>query len=94
MLKLPSSINRVYTVRYPDATDFGLNFAAALVLPAQGFWNGLIYIITTLPACKEYAKKFWKSVRRPFNWSDKRWRRTNEFEMDTLGSWDSRMGDV
>jgi hypothetical protein len=87
----------VYTLRYPDATDFGLNFAAALVLPAQGFWNGLIYIITTLPACKEYAKNFWKYVRRPFDWGDKRlgrWRRSNEFDMDTLGSRDSSMGDV
>lgn len=51
---LPSSINRVYTVVHPGRTNFGLNFASALVLPCQGFWNGLIYIITTLPACKQF----------------------------------------
>ncbi|KAF8424483.1 hypothetical protein EV426DRAFT_78256 [Tirmania nivea] len=51
---LPSSINRVYTVIYPGRTSFSLNFASALVLPCQGFWNGLIYIITTLPACKKF----------------------------------------
>ncbi|KAF8435206.1 hypothetical protein BGX38DRAFT_1054231, partial [Terfezia claveryi] len=49
---LPSSINRVYTIIHPGRTSFGLNFASALVLPCQGFWNGLIYIITTFPACK------------------------------------------
>ncbi|KAI5780202.1 hypothetical protein DFH27DRAFT_360454 [Peziza echinospora] len=51
---LPSSINRVYTVVHPGATNFGLHFASALVLPCQGFWNGLIYIITTLPACRVF----------------------------------------
>ncbi|KAI5799075.1 hypothetical protein EDC01DRAFT_704481 [Geopyxis carbonaria] len=60
---LPSSINRVYTLQYPDATDFGYNFAAALVLPCQGFWNGLIYVVTTLPACKLYFKTIGIGIR-------------------------------
>ncbi|TGZ76364.1 hypothetical protein EX30DRAFT_312535 [Ascodesmis nigricans] len=51
---LPSSINRVYQLKNPTKSDFNLNLAAALVLPAQGFWNGLIYIVTTLPACRRY----------------------------------------
>jgi hypothetical protein len=31
---------------------FGLDLASSLVLPLQGFWNTLIYIVTSLPACK------------------------------------------
>lgn len=64
---LPSSVNRIYNLIYPDATHFGLNFAAALVLPCQGFWNGLIYIVTTLPACKAFCRNVWKRLRRPFD---------------------------
>ncbi|PWW73287.1 hypothetical protein C7212DRAFT_217877 [Tuber magnatum] len=64
---LPSSVNRIYNLVYPDATHFGLNFAAALVLPCQGFWNGLIYIVTTLPACKEFCGNLWKHLRRPLD---------------------------
>jgi len=51
---LPSSVNRIYTVIYPGTTNFSLYLASALVLPCQGFWNGLIYTITTLPACKQF----------------------------------------
>ncbi|RPA90563.1 family A G protein-coupled receptor-like protein [Choiromyces venosus 120613-1] len=64
---LPSSVNRIYQFIYPDSTHFGLNFAAALVLPCQGFWNGLIYIVTTLPACKEFCRNLWEHIRRPFD---------------------------
>ncbi|KAL7273622.1 hypothetical protein RUND412_003509 [Rhizina undulata] len=64
---LPSSVNRVYTLIYPNATSFGLNFAAVLVLPAQGFWNGLIYIVTTLPACKEFCRDTWQKIRYPYD---------------------------
>ena len=34
-----------------------MNFVASLVLPLQGFWNGLIYFITSLPA----TRKLWRS---------------------------------
>ena len=32
--------------------NFGLNFASSLVFPLQGFWNVLVYIITSQTACK------------------------------------------
>ena len=51
--QIPSSINRIYALKYPDATNFGLNFVGCLVLPLQGFWNAIIYISTSLPVCKE-----------------------------------------
>ena len=49
---VPSTINRVVTLVYPDEAVFGLNYASALVLPLQGFWNAIIYISTSLPACR------------------------------------------
>ncbi|KAJ9614626.1 hypothetical protein H2200_002763 [Cladophialophora chaetospira] len=49
---VPSTINRVYTLVRPNDSIFGLDFASGLVLPLQGFWNTVIYIVTSLPACK------------------------------------------
>jgi hypothetical protein len=42
----------VYTLARPDEPVYGLNFASGLVLPLQGFWNTVINIMTSLPACK------------------------------------------
>lgn len=49
---VPSSINRVYSLAYPDVFCFPLLYIAALVLPLQGFWNAVIYTVTSLPACR------------------------------------------
>ncbi|KIW39881.1 uncharacterized protein PV06_08453 [Exophiala oligosperma] len=49
---VPSTINRVYTLAKPTDPQFGLEFASGLVLPLQGFWNTIIYIMTSLPACQ------------------------------------------
>ncbi|KAI9850425.1 MAG: hypothetical protein M1838_005702 [Thelocarpon superellum] len=49
---IPSSVNRVYGLVHPTQFSFALNFVAALVLPLQGFWNSVIYIMTSLPACR------------------------------------------
>ncbi|EXJ54668.1 hypothetical protein A1O7_10009 [Cladophialophora yegresii CBS 114405] len=49
---VPSTINRVYTLVRPNDSIFGLDFASGLVLPLQGFWNTVIYIVTSLPACR------------------------------------------
>lgn len=43
----PSSINRVYTLIYPERASYGLNIAAAVVLPLQGVWNAVIYFTTS-----------------------------------------------
>jgi hypothetical protein len=50
--RVPSTVNRVYTLVRPNDSLFGLDFASGLVLPLQGFWNTIIYIVTSLPACK------------------------------------------
>ncbi|KIW58872.1 hypothetical protein PV05_03365 [Exophiala xenobiotica] len=49
---VPSTINRVYTLVSPNNPQFGLEFASGLVLPLQGCWNTVIYIVTSLPACR------------------------------------------
>ncbi len=53
MVEVPSSINRGYGVVHPTKFNFGLQWVAALVLPLQGFWNAVIYIFTSLPACRQ-----------------------------------------
>lgn len=49
----PSSINRVYTLIYPDRASWGLNIAAAVVLPLQGVWNAVIYFTTSWKIFRE-----------------------------------------
>lgn len=56
---IPSSANRVFSYVHPGQISLGLEFASAFVLPLQGFWNGLIYATTSIPACKS----FWRELR-------------------------------
>jgi hypothetical protein len=44
---VPSTANRVYGVVRPRKVNFGLNAAAAAVLPLQGFFNTLVYLFTS-----------------------------------------------
>lgn len=60
---VPSSINRVYSLVYPTKVSFGLTLASSIVLPLQGFWNTLIYIITSLPACKALSRRLRRKLR-------------------------------
>ena len=39
--------------------NFGLNYASSLVFPLQGFWNVVVYIITSQTACK----RLWAHIR-------------------------------
>jgi hypothetical protein len=56
---VPSSANRVYGIFHPDQPSYALNIATAVVLPSQGFWNGLIFFTTNLPICR----RVWRDVR-------------------------------
>jgi len=56
---VPSTVNRIYTIIRPTDTVFGLNFAAALVLPLQGFWNAVIYMATSSFA----VRCLWEDVK-------------------------------
>jgi hypothetical protein len=49
---IPSSGNRVYSMVNGGDVSKPLFFASAFVLPLQGFWNAIIYIVTSWAACK------------------------------------------
>lgn len=59
----PSSINRVYTLIYPDRVSFGLNMASAVVLPLQGVWNTVIYFTTSWAIVREEIQSHWHESR-------------------------------
>ncbi|AEO56778.1 hypothetical protein MYCTH_2302067 [Thermothelomyces thermophilus ATCC 42464] len=49
---IPSSANRVYSVIHPGKALLPLEYMSASVLPLQGFWNAIIYCVTSWGACK------------------------------------------
>ena len=49
---IPSSANRVYSVIHKNEVSVVLEFMSAFVLPLQGFWNAVIYAVTSWAACK------------------------------------------
>jgi hypothetical protein len=55
---MPSSGNRVYSMVNGGAISKPLFYASAFVLPLQGFWNAIIYMVTSWSACKS----FWDTV--------------------------------
>jgi hypothetical protein len=62
---VPSSANRVYSVVFPDKVSFGLSLASGLVLPLQGFWNTVIYVATSWPACMALYGKLVEKIKGP-----------------------------
>ncbi len=65
LVQVPSSINRVYSLAHPSETNVVLNYMSATVLPLQGFWNAIIYIVTSRQACKAYWQTLRGHVPRP-----------------------------
>jgi hypothetical protein len=54
---VPSTVNRVYSLAHPEVVSFPLNYASALVLPLQGWWNFVVYVTTSFPATKALLRK-------------------------------------
>jgi hypothetical protein len=54
---VPSTINRVYTLVHPNETLFGLDYTSGLVLPLQGFWNAIVYIVTSSTECQVLMRR-------------------------------------
>ncbi|PSR97164.1 hypothetical protein BD289DRAFT_459131 [Coniella lustricola] len=50
---IPSSLNRLYSLAKPGQINLPLEYMSACVLPLQGFWNAVIYILTSWQACKD-----------------------------------------
>lgn len=53
---LPSTANRVYSVVHSNEISLPLEYMSALVLPLQGFWNVIIYIVTSWGPCKDLVE--------------------------------------
>ncbi|KAI5462041.1 hypothetical protein BGZ63DRAFT_453289 [Mariannaea sp. PMI_226] len=49
---IPSSANRIYMLTHTDGAAPALEYLSAAVLPLQGFWNAMIYMVTSWAACK------------------------------------------
>ncbi|KAH8661270.1 hypothetical protein BGZ61DRAFT_149205 [Ilyonectria robusta] len=61
---IPSSANRVYSVFHTQTASVPLEFMSAFVLPLQGFWNAIIYMVTSWSAVKNLATDL-RLGRRP-----------------------------
>ncbi|KAI9708037.1 MAG: hypothetical protein M1820_004241 [Bogoriella megaspora] len=60
---VPSSVNRVFALARPNQFNFALNYASSFVFPLQGFWNVIVYILTSRTACQKLWDDLW--MRRP-----------------------------
>jgi len=56
---VPSSVNRVFSLVHGAEVNYALSMAAAFVLPLVGFWNALIYMVTSWDAVRE---SWWEMV--------------------------------
>ncbi|KAH7230537.1 uncharacterized protein BKA55DRAFT_525519 [Fusarium redolens] len=70
---IPSSANRMYSHIHPSQVSKPLQFMSATVLPLQGFWNAVIYAVTSWAACKALLEErgLWGSRTRlnePARW--------------------------
>ncbi|KPM43535.1 hypothetical protein AK830_g2989 [Neonectria ditissima] len=61
---IPSSANRVYSMFHTKTASIPLEFMSAFVLPLQGFWNAIIYMVTSWSAVKNLATDL-RLGRRP-----------------------------
>jgi hypothetical protein len=57
-------MNRVYSLIYPGRVSVPFTYASSVVLPLMGFWNSVIYIVTSWAACKLLFKHLVKSILR------------------------------
>jgi hypothetical protein len=51
---IPSSSNRLYSLLHNNQASLALEYMSAFVLPLQGFWNAVIYMVTSWKACKMF----------------------------------------
>ncbi|KAK3359372.1 hypothetical protein B0T25DRAFT_96088 [Lasiosphaeria hispida] len=61
---IPSSANRVYSVVHNNQASMTLEYMSAFVLPLQGFWNAVIYVVTSWKACKTLFGREGRATRR------------------------------
>lgn len=62
---IPASANRLLSVIRPDELNFGLNYAAIVGLPLQGFLNALVYYVSSQTAVKRLFRRKPHAQSRP-----------------------------
>ncbi|QYS97761.1 G_PROTEIN_RECEP_F2_4 domain-containing protein [Trichoderma simmonsii] len=60
---IPSSANRLYSLTHHNSVSVPLEFMSVFVLPLQGFWNCLVYVVTSWTATKNLFHDMWLAVR-------------------------------
>ena len=50
---VPSSAFRIFSLVHPKSDNLGLAYVAGIVLSLMGFWNSVIYFMTSRAACKD-----------------------------------------
>jgi hypothetical protein len=86
---IPSSANRMYSHIHPKEVSKPLQFMSAIVLPLQGFWNAVIYAVTSWASCKALLEErgFWGSrtrINEPANWEAEESRSNRRSKLKTM----------
>ena len=51
---VPASVNRFYSFIHPDEINVPSSYVTSVVLPLMGFWNSVIYIVTSRRAVRAF----------------------------------------
>ncbi|KAK4646619.1 hypothetical protein QC761_212150 [Podospora bellae-mahoneyi] len=78
---IPSSANRVYSVVHREQASLPLEYMSAFVLPLQGFWNAIIYVVTSWRACQ----LLWEDTKAWFGHKDQHSHGDGSFQMMSSG---------
>ncbi|KAF4556069.1 Hypothetical protein D9617_1g079440 [Elsinoe fawcettii] len=63
LIWVPSSVNRVYSLVHPGKVSWELSYVAGFMFPLQGFWNLVVYVITSRTACRNLFKDLSYRIR-------------------------------
>lgn len=53
---IPASVNRVYSLVHNGQAVATVVYMSGIVLPLQGFWNCIIYVVMSWDACKQLLR--------------------------------------
>jgi hypothetical protein len=56
----PTSANRMYALANPKAFNYTLNYIASFLFPLQGFWNVIVYILSSQRACRRLCARVFR----------------------------------
>ena len=60
---VPTSVNRMYALANPTVFNYPLNYLASFLFPLQGFWNVIVYVLSSQTAVRRLFDG-WGSGRR------------------------------